>query len=78
MIFKEYLPLFPWEGLPVPRKMVVDKPATIAQKRYIARLCHELNIPDPLENFVTTQGEAGRLIRELKEELRWRKKRKKK
>jgi hypothetical protein len=70
---RDYLPMFPWEGPPLPRRWFDQEPPTPAQLRYIALLCTKLKIREPLEELVKTRGEAGRLIRELQAEERFRK-----
>ena len=39
--------------------------ATARQKHYIAQLCMQLGIREPLEEIPMPQGDAGRLIRTL-------------
>lgn len=68
---KGLLPLPP-PSPPIPRALADSLlPATAKQCRYIALLCMRLKIREPLEEQVRTRGEAGRLIRELKERLKW-------
>lgn len=50
-----------------------EVPPTARQLRYVAILCQQLEIREPIEEHVRTGGEAGRLIRELE----WEKKRRK-
>lgn len=70
---RDILPLFPWEGPPIPRYLVMQEPPTARQCRYITILCMQLGIKEPLEDKVSTRGEAGRLIRELEAKVRYRK-----
>ncbi len=51
----------------------VDRPPTIGQLRYIAGLRQRLKMTIVYEREVVTFGEAGRMIRELKEEEKHRK-----
>jgi len=71
--FRDVLPPPPWEGPPIPRGWLQGEPPTPAQLRYIAILCQKLSIKEPLEERVRTRGEAGRLIRELEAEAKYRK-----
>ena len=50
---------------------------TSGQLRYIAVLCQQLKITTPYEEQVKTQGEAGRMIRELEAEREHRKRKRK-
>lgn len=50
-----------------------SRPPTPAQLHYIASLCARLKIKTPYEEEVKTFGEAGRLIRELEQEDKYRK-----
>lgn len=50
-----------------------ERPATPAQLRHIAVLCMQLGIDTPYEGRVKTFGEAGRMIRELESERKYRK-----
>ena len=50
-----------------------QEPPTSGQLRYIATLCQQLTITVPYEEQVKSQGEAGRMIRELEAERRHRK-----
>ena len=50
------------------------RPPTIGQLHYIASLRKRLKMPIVYEGQVETFGEAGRMIRELKEEEKYRKK----
>lgn len=53
-----------------------ERKPTPGQLRYIAILCQQLKITVAYEEKVASRGEAGRLIRELEEEKRYRHKRK--
>jgi len=69
----DFLPISPKEGPPIPRALADSiLPPTDKQLRYIAILCNKAGIKEPLEEQVKTRGEAGRLISELKEELKRR------
>lgn len=76
MSLKDFLPLSPLDGPPIP-KALADSilPPTAEQTRYIAILCYKLHIREPLEEQVRARGEAGRLIRELEAELKDRRER---
>ena len=50
------------------------EPATGRQLRTIALLCMGLKVKEPLEERPMTMGEAGRLIRDLISEVRFRRK----
>ena len=50
-----------------------ERPPTTGQLRYIASLCQQLKITTPYEERVKTFGEAGRMIRELEGEGKYRK-----
>ena len=54
------------QTLRVRRVTASEEPPTPAQIRYIALLCQQLHIKEPLEERVKTRGEAGVLIRQLK------------
>lgn len=61
---------FPPKGL---AKSGYGDPPTPGQLRYIAILCQQLGMEKPLEERMKTKGEAGRMIRELEEEKKYRK-----
>lgn len=49
-----------------------DMPPTPKQLTAIARMCQALHNRNPLEEQVKSQAEAGRLIRELEAEIKFR------
>ncbi len=49
---------------------LVDNDATLFQKKKIAQLCQAKGIKEPIEEQPMSQGEAGRLIRELSRGLK--------
>jgi len=68
---KNLLPAKP-PYLPLPRRLVDSiEPPTSGQLRYIALLCDKAHIKEPLEEQVKSKGEAGRLIRELQQEIKY-------
>lgn len=50
--------------------VIRTEPATGKQLHYIAILCMQLNITDPIEQRIKTSGAAGMVIRNLE----WRRK----
>ena len=47
-------------------------PMTVTQQQSIARLCLILHIRQPIEEGIKSQAEAGKAIRELEAEMKYR------
>ena len=47
-------------------------PMTVTQQQAIARLCRLLHIRQPIEERIKSQAEAGKAIRELEAEMKYR------
>lgn len=47
-------------------------PMTVTQQQAIARLCRLLHIRQPIEEGIKSQAEAGKAIRELEAEMKYR------
>ena len=47
-------------------------PMTATQQQAIARLCRLLNVRQPIEERIKSQAEAGKAVRELEAEIKYR------